>query len=112
MLIRSISLFQFYDLHGSSFGGLLSDDAGIHEDEDQIEFGDTSKFSGFGFANGLGFVFFEEGFEPGLEVFGEFEKVETAYLLDLDAGVDPGRGLNHCLGDHCGDLDESDVIVF
>ena len=66
--------------------------------EDSIEFGDTCQFIGFGFANGLGFVLFEEGFEPGLEVFSEFEEVQAAYLLDLDAGVDLGRGLNHCLG--------------
>jgi hypothetical protein len=91
---------------------LSSDDAGVHQGEDPIEFCDASKFSGFGFADGLGFVFFEEGFEPGLEVFGEFEEVETAYLLDLDAGVDPGGGLNHGLGDHCGDLDERDVGSF
>jgi hypothetical protein len=63
-----------------------------------IEFGDAREFSAFGFTNGLGFVFFEEGFESGLEVFGEFEQVEAAYLLDLDAGVDPGEGLNHGLG--------------
>jgi hypothetical protein len=98
-------------LIGMGRGG-FSDDAGIHEGEDPIEFGDTSKFSGFGFADGLGFVFFEEGFESGLEVFGEFEQVEAAYLLDLDTGFDPGGGLNHGLGDHCGDLNESDMGLF
>jgi hypothetical protein len=92
--------------------GGFSDDAGVHEGKDPIEFGDTSKFSGFSFADGLSFVFFEEGFEPGLEVFGEFEQVEAAYLLDLDAGVDPRRGLNHCLSNHCGDLNQRDVGLF
>jgi hypothetical protein len=96
-------------LIGMGRGG-FSDDAGVHQGEDAIEFGDTGKFSGF--ADGLGFVFFEEGFESGLEVFGEFEQVETEYLLDLDAGVDPGRRLNHGLGDHCSDLDESDICLF
>jgi hypothetical protein len=38
-----------------------------------IEFGNACKFSGFGFVDGLGFVFFKQGFEPGLEFFGEFE---------------------------------------
>ena len=42
-------------------------------------------------------MLFEEGFEPGLEVFSELEEVQAAYLLDLDAGVDPERGLNYCL---------------
>ena len=42
-------------------------------------------------------MLFEESLEPGLEVFSEFEEVQAAYLLDLDAGVDPGRGLNDCL---------------
>jgi hypothetical protein len=86
-------------LIGMGRGG-FSDDTGVHQGEDPIEFGDTGKFSGFGFIDGLGFVLFEEGFEPGLEVFGEFEEVEAAYLLDLDAGVDPGGGLNHGLGNH------------
>jgi hypothetical protein len=93
-------------------GGGFSDDAGIHQGEDAIEFGDACEFSSFGFADGLGFVFFEEGFESGLEVFGEFEQVEAAYLLDLNAGVNPGGGLNHGLGDHCGDLDKRDVVLF
>jgi hypothetical protein len=92
--------------------GGFSDEAGVHQGEDAIEFGDTGEFSGFGVVDGLGFVFFEEGFEPGLEVFGEFEQVEAAYLLDLDTGVDPGGGLNHGLGDHCGDLNECDVGLF
>ena len=43
-------------------------------------------------------MLFEEGFEPGLEVFSELEEAQAAYLLDLDAGVDLERGLNHCLG--------------
>ena len=88
---------------GMGHGG-FSDDASIHKSEYSIEFGDTCKFSGFGFVNGLGFMLFEEGFKPGLKVFSEFEEVQTAYLLNLDAGVNPGRRLNHCLSDHCGDL--------
>lgn len=91
--------------------GRVSDDASIHKSEYSIEFGNTCKFSSFCFINGLGFMLFEEGFEPGLEVFSEFKEVQTAYLLDVDAGVDPGRGLNHCLGDHCGDLSENDVYL-
>ncbi len=93
-------------------GGGFSDDAGIHQGEYPIEFGDACEFSGFSFADGLGFVFFEEGFEPGLAVFGEFEQVEATDLLDLDAGVDPGGRLNHSLGDHCDDLNERDVDLF
>jgi hypothetical protein len=80
--------------------GGFGDDAGIHEGEDAIEFGDACEFGGFGFAEGLGFVFFEEGFETGLEVLGEFKEVESSDLLNLDIGVDPGGGLDHCLGDH------------
>lgn len=91
-------------LSGKRWRGGFSNDAGVHEGKNAIEFGDACKFSRFRFANGLGFVFFEERFKSGLEFFGEFEEVETTDLLDLDAGIDPGEGLNHCLGDHCCDL--------
>jgi hypothetical protein len=92
--------------------GRFGDDPGVHQGEDAVEFGDAREFGGFGFGDGLGFVFFEEGFESSLEVVGKFEQVEATHLLDLDAGVDPRRGLNHGLGDHCGDLIESNVYLF
>lgn len=67
----------------------FSDDAGIHEGEDAIEFSYPRKLSSFRFAEGLVFMLFKEGFEADLEIVGEFEQAEPAYLLDLDAGVNP-----------------------
>ncbi len=71
--------------------GSFSDDTGVHEGKDAmisawsrtLKFGDACEFGSFGFADGLGIVFFEEDFESGLAIFGKFEQVEAAYLLDL-----------------------------
>lgn len=69
--------------------GGFSDEAGIHEGENAIEFSYPCKFSSFRFAESLVLVLFQQSFEASLEVISELEEAKPAHLLDLDAGVDP-----------------------
>lgn len=83
---------------GRSRGAACGDGFGVDEGEDAIEFEDAEEFELFVFGEGEVAAFFVEGFEAELEGLAEFEQVEIADGLEVDAGFDEAGWLEHPLG--------------